>query len=80
METMKIGGPSFPVAGYVTDEAIGTVPLVDLPMVSDYRWQLESLQGRLEAPEKYRAIGEDVEAVISDLRRWLKGHSEGADR
>ena len=80
METMKIGERSFPVAGYVTDEAMGTVPLVDLPMMGDYRWQLKSLQDRLEAPEKYRAIGEDVEAVISDLRRWLKGHSEGADR
>ena len=80
METMKIGERFFPVAGYVTDEAMGTVPLVDLPMMSDYRWQLKSLRDRLEAPEKYRAIGEDVEVTIADLRRWLKEHSEGADR
>ncbi len=76
METIEIGGRTFPVQGYITRPSTGeSVPLVDLPMMSDYRWQLRALQSRLENPELYRAnLGEDVEAVIAGLRRWLKEH------
>lgn len=81
METMKIRERSFPVAGYVTDEAMGTVPLVDLPMMSDYKFQRIALEDRLQHPEVYREVlGEDVELAIAGLRQWLKEHSEGADR
>ena len=80
METMEIGGRTFPVVGYVARESTGeTVPLVDIPMMSDYKWQLTSLQSRLDHPEWYAAIGEDVEATIAQLRRWLEEHSEEAD-
>ena len=39
METYKILDREYPVTGYVTAPGIGTVPLVDLPMMSDERWE-----------------------------------------
>jgi len=79
METMEIGGRTFPVVGHVTSKTTGQkVPLVDIPMMSDYKWQLTSLQSRLDHPEWYAAIGEDVNATIAQLRRWLEEHSEDA--
>lgn len=71
LETMKIGTREFPVSGYVTDECIGTVRAVDIPMISDLKWQLRCLRDRLENPEAYQRIGEDVEATIASLREWL---------
>ena len=80
MDTMEIGGRTFPIVGYVKRKSNGqVVPLVDIPMMSDYKWQLQALQDRLEYPEKYRHTGEDVEAVIAQLRQWLAAHSEEAD-
>ena len=80
MDTMEIGGRTYPVVGYVARESTGQkVPLVDIPQMSDYKWQLQALQDRLEHPEKYLALGEDVEAVIASLRQWLKEHSGEAD-
>lgn len=38
METYEILGREYPVTGYVTAPRIGTVPLVDLPMLSDDEW------------------------------------------
>lgn len=73
METVKISGRDFPVLGHVTVKHIGTVPLVDLPMMSNYEWQMRNLQDRLEHPEVYREIlVEDVEAVCAGLREWLR--------
>lgn len=37
-ETVKIGSREYPVIGYVRSPAYGDVPLVDLPMMSDQRW------------------------------------------
>jgi len=75
----KIGSREHSITNYVNTKEIGPVPLVDIPMMSDYKWQRKALQSRLEDPEWYRAIlGEDVEAVIADLRLWLEEHSEGA--
>lgn len=71
METMKIGTREFPVLGYVADECIGTVPVADIPMMSDINLQLDALRDRLEHLEAYRRIGEDVEAAIAGLREWL---------
>ncbi len=79
MEIMKICGKEYPVIGEVESEELGqTVPLVDIRMMTDYRWQQLCLQGRLENPELYRKIGEDVEAVIADLRLWLEENKEEA--
>ena len=54
METMEVCGRNYPVIGYVEDETLGTVPLLDIPMMSDYNWQLRPLQSRLKNPELYR--------------------------
>ena len=50
------------------------LPVVDIPMMSDYRWQLNCLKSRLEHPEIY-AADEDVPAVIERLKRWLAEHT-----
>jgi len=75
---MIIGGRSYPVVGTVNSKTFGAVPLVDIPMMSDYRWQQKALQDRLEHPGKYRLIGEDVEETISQLREWMDAHREAA--
>lgn len=68
---MKVGSREYPIAGYVTTKQQGTLPLVDIPMMSDYKWHLSCLNSRLENPEMYRAADEDVEAVIAELRETL---------
>lgn len=74
MKTCKISGREYPVAGYVKDDIFGTVPAVDVPVMSDYKWHLSCLNSRLENPEMYRTVlGEDVEATIAQLRECLKG-------
>lgn len=79
MKTMKVGSREHPVVGYVTAKRIGTLPLVDIPMMSDYKWHLSCLNSRLEYPEMYRAAGEDVEAVIAELRKTLAGYDENGE-
>lgn len=44
---------------------------IPLPLMTDYKWQYMALQDRLQHPEKYREIGEDVEAAINRLKHWL---------
>ena len=56
METMEVCGRNYPVIGYEEDETLGTVPLLDIPMMSDYNWQLRPLQSRLKNPELYREV------------------------
>lgn len=70
---MNIGGRDYPVIGYVSTRETGTVPLVDIPMMSDYKWDLECLESRKKHPEVYRKMGEDVEAVIAKLERRIRG-------
>lgn len=71
LKTMKVGSREYPVAGYVTTKRTGTLPLVDIPMMGNYKWHLSCLNSRLENPEMYRAAGEDVELVIAELRETL---------
>lgn len=72
--THTVAGKEFPVIGY-TDFNSKAVPLVDIPMMSDYKWQLMCLQDRLEHPENYQDT-EDVEAAIERLKKWLAEHTE----
>lgn len=72
LNTMNIGGLCCHVTGQVTTKEFGTLPLVDVPMMSGYKWQLRALEDRLENPEKYQAVGEDVEEAIAQLREWLE--------
>ena len=79
METMNICGIDYPVIGVIEDERFGKLPLVDIPMMSDYKWHLNCLESRLQNPEIYRQVlGEDVDAVISNLRKTLAGYGEAA--
>jgi len=73
--TMKIGDTDYPIIAYIRDGA-GAIPLVDIPMMSDFKWQFDCLQDRLMYPEKYRDK-EDVEATIVRLRKWLSEHMVG---
>lgn len=75
VQTMKVGTQDYPITGYVKSKRFGVVPVVDIPMMSDYTWQQLCLQSRLEHPERYAEL-EDVEATIAQLRKWLEEHSE----
>ena len=39
MKTYEILGQKYPVTGYITVPRIGTLPLVNIPMMSDERWE-----------------------------------------
>lgn len=72
--TEIISGVFLPVRGYAALPGSGqTVPVVET--MPDYKWQLVCLNSRLRDPERYRAGGEDVEAVITKLRKWLQEHT-----
>jgi len=47
------------------------VPVVDIPQMSDYRWQELALQSRIENPELYREMGVDVDAEIARIKKQL---------
>lgn len=75
--TVKAGSRELPIAGYVETKQTGAVPLADAPMISDYEWHKLSLKSRLESPDFYRRVlGENVEAVIAQLRRELEQYGE----
>lgn len=75
---MKVGSREYPIVGYVTTNRRGTLPVVDTPMMSDYKWYLSCLNSRLENPDMYRTAGEDVEAVIAELRKTLARYREAS--
>lgn len=59
--TYEILGKAYPVVGYVTAPRIGTVPLVDLPMMSDEKWNRTA---RENAVHNYtRKFGHPPESV-----------------
>ena len=64
MEQMNIGGREYPITGTVEHEVLGAVPIVDL-----------------ENPEAYREMfGEDVEAVIDQLRATIAEYEKAVGR
>lgn len=67
-ETYEIAGKSYPVVGYAKQPGYGRMPIVDVPMMSDYRWQLMALESRLRDPEGY------VQAEVERLKSWLLEH------
>lgn len=70
-EVFSLGGKSYPVTGYLSVAGMPTVPLVDLPMMTDYQWQLSCLKSRLQHPEVYAQF-ENVEETVAKLHQWLK--------
>lgn len=60
------------------ESSVKTVQIPRLKMMSDYKWQLNCLNDRLEHPEKY-ADSENVEETIEHLRKWLTEHQAEAE-
>ena len=58
--TVKIGSMEYPVIGYVWNPMYGTVPLVDLLMMSDQRWKvtlkIQSVVEQIEDERKLKII------------------------
>ncbi len=75
---MEVGGRKHPVEAFIETENGGLIPLLDIPMMSDFTWQLGALLDREKDPEKYEAMGEDVPAVKARIRAWLQGHMDQA--
>lgn len=75
-ETYNINGQDFPISGYQNIKG-QTFPLVDIPMMSDYKWQLDCLISRIEHREIYETLlHEDVDATINKLKKWLEENQE----
>lgn len=72
-----VSGLPLPVSGFMNYYG-KQIPVISLPLMSDYKWQYTVLQDRLKNPEKYREIGEDVEATIERLKAWLTEHAAEA--
>ena len=86
-EKYTINGKDFDIIGYVSPNACdkgarvekdypGAVPLLNIKMMSDFKWQYGCLMSRLEHPEHYKDIDTDVKAVIEELKQWLREHIE----
>lgn len=48
------------------------VPVVDVPLMNDVKWQRMALEERLRRPELYALLGDDVPAACERLRAWLR--------
>lgn len=72
---MEVNGEYFPVAAMVRLAPGVEKPLLDIPMMSDFTWQLGALESRLKDPDGYaRTLGENVAEKIDRLRQWLWAH------
>lgn len=89
-EKYTINGKDFDIIGYVSTDVRykgkrvdkntpGAVPLLDIKMMSDFKWQYGCLMSRLKHPEHYENIDADVNAVIEKLKQWLREHIECID-
>lgn len=78
-DTYTISGRKYKVEEYVKVKNKDTqeqylLPLVDIPMASDYKWQSDALESRLKHPEWYEK-DENVSEVIERLKAWLSEHT-----
>ncbi len=83
MNVYEIQGKEYPVIGQckvINDkkEIVGSIPIVDVPMMSDYKWQLGCLVSRLKHPEYYPE--ENIEETICKIKRYLAEHNEDYER
>ena len=72
------GGRCWEVTGWEVIEGVGAFPILDMPLVSDYRWQLNALESRLRHPEFYAE--EDLPATIERLRAYLEKNREAGEK
>ncbi len=73
----SVGGKPFPIIGHIAvrenhKEETVSLPIVDIPYLPDYRWQMDSLRDRLEHPDAYP--DEDVHKMIEQIQNWLASH------
>ncbi len=78
-DTYTISGREYKVEEYVKIKNKDTqeqylLPLVDIPMASDYKWQSDALESRLKHPEWYEK-DENVSEVMERLKAWLSEHT-----
>lgn len=67
---------TYPTVGYLNIQSTGEeIPILDIPLMSDYEWQQKCLQDRRNHPEKYTDI-EDVNATITRIENWLAEHEK----
>ena len=78
-----INGKEYNIIGYVSPQGVnvpketpGAVPLLDIKMMSDFKWQYGCLMSRIEHPEHYKDVDTDTNAVIEKLKQWLIDHME----
>lgn len=77
--TTEICGVTYPIIGAVEvrDKLSNTsmyIPIPAVKMQSDYDWQEMCLNDRLENPEKYIGVDNDVNETIERLKKWLEDH------
>jgi len=72
VEIYKIADREYPIIGYVTSPQTGTVPLVDIPMMSDERW--EELCRESAVKHYTDAFGHAPESVDTALA-WEQGRA-----
>lgn len=73
--TYEVGGKAYPITGAHTIRGVGTFPVVDIPLVSDYRWMLDCLESRMQHPEHYESR-EDMAATVERLKTYLEENRE----
>ena len=74
-----VGGREWNVSGWEVVEGVGVFPILEVPQVSDYRWQLEALESRLQHPEYYENR-EDMAAVIEGLKKYLEENRAAGEK
>ena len=80
MQTYCVAGTVYPVTEHSELPSGKLVPVVDMPMTTDKKWQRSALQSRMQHPAYY-AGSEDVQKAIEHLQAWLSEHTskrEGA--
>ena len=67
-----VGLKEYPIIESLEGPSGEHVPVVDVPLMSDIKWQRMALEERLRHPELYALLGEDVPATVQQLRAWLR--------
>lgn len=68
--TFNVAGREYPISDYVETKEFGTLPIVDIPMMTNYKWQKLCLEFRIKNRELY-GKHEDVDTSIAELQAWI---------
>ena len=72
-----VDGVPLPVNGFMNYHG-KNIPIIDVPLTADFKWQYNALIDRIQYPEKYRSSGENVDETIDKLLKWINKHSTEA--